>query len=428
MCWQRGSYCRVDAVDSNSDDFSTIAVPFVVFSCEKADDTFVQRVITSMQPTPEMQEKIVTTENNVIEMDSAARVKPHPAWLRENEQHRHTDTLQDLEENDIKITVLNRAIQSGQYVRESFFFGTPKHPESWMLELQKHASPLHTSGPTLSQDYSSVWVFNDGMMKIGTDSGLIGAIHRLRMFSLSDSRVEWFNEWIATNYSEYKRKTSKKRAGLVYMLTSQPGQGLSVRRIGAINAPFVRENYSADVLNRYDLAIADLNSDSPSGRIVIMDGPPGTGKTWLVRAMTHAADCAFVFVPPALAKEMGDPSIVPVLMSAREEHDRIALVFEDADQLLSPRKGLTMESLATILNLGDGILGELLNVRVICTTNSRVKEIDDALLRPGRLSARIAVNALTPSEWHPIYTRLTGKKATGKGRKTLADVYAMARG
>ncbi len=51
-----------------------------------------------------------------------------------------------------------------------------------------------------------------------------------------------------------------------------------------------------------------------------------------------------------------------------------------------------------LLNIGDGFLGEHLRVHVIATTNAPVRELDPALLRPGRLMGTREFRRLTRPE------------------------------
>ena len=64
------------------------------------------------------------------------------------------------------------------------------------------------------------------------------------------------------------------------------------------------------------------------------------------------------------------------------------LVVEDAEELISIRDGNRSSNISWLLNLTDGLLGEALKIKVICTFNTPLKNIDEALLRKGRLIAR----------------------------------------
>ena len=101
---------------------------------------------------------------------------------------------------------------------------------------------------------------------------------------------------------------------------------------------------------------------------------------------------------------------------------------EDADVCLSERKAENMNSISSILNLSDGIIGSLLDLRIVATTNTPVTEFDKALLRKGRLSAHMKVGALTPEHINRVWLRLAGPKVklpvSVETVKTIADVYS----
>ena len=58
---------------------------------------------------------------------------------------------------------------------------------------------------------------------------------------------------------------------------------------------------------------------------------------------------------------------------------------KDSESLLLPRDAGSQTDVSNLLNIGDGFLGEHLKLHVIATTNSPVRQLDPALLRPGRL-------------------------------------------
>ena len=92
------------------------------------------------------------------------------------------------------------------------------------------------------------------------------------------------------------------------------------------------------------------------------------------------------------------------------------------------RAGDNYFQLSDLLNLADGIPGELLDIRIIATTNARRLDIDEAVLRPGRLARRVEFNLLGPGHAQRVYDRLTSTNGKLKfsGPATLADVYASA--
>lgn len=221
--------------------------------------------------------------------------------------------------------------------------------------------------------------------------------------------------------------------GHVFAIVSHGGN-LALNNIGNAGIPLERRNYNPKVLEDYDYVVKDLNSPSPSGRMGIMEGEPGTGKTHLVRGMLmEVPDAMFVLVSPDMVSQMGGPQLLPLLLSQRRNQEGpIILVLEDADKCLVTRQGDNINSIQSLLNLGDGILGSLLDLRILATTNAKKLEMEPALMRAGRLSRRLEVSALDPDTAKNVFNHLCpgvdlSKFFSGSKKITLAEVYSAAR-
>jgi len=225
--------------------------------------------------------------------------------------------------------------------------------------------------------------------------------------------------------------TKEISQGHVFAIVSRGGS-LALNSLGNAGIALERRNYSQEVLEGYDYVVKDLRAASPTGRIVIMEGEPGTGKTHLVRAMLmDVPDAMFVLVSPEMVSVLGGPELLPLLLSHRDNQaGPIILILEDADKCLVTRQGDNINSIQSLLNLGDGILGSLLDLRIIATTNAKKLEMEQAILRPGRLCRRLEVGLLGSKTAAVIFTALcpgVDVPASLSGKVSLAMVYSVAR-
>ena len=220
------------------------------------------------------------------------------------------------------------------------------------------------------------------------------------------------------------------KKGMVFTL-AKTMHGYTISHLGLAGSPIERGNYSKNVLAAYDHIVEDLNTENPCGRLVVLAGEPGSGKTYLIRSLLGSAPkAAFVLIPPHLVEELSGPDILPSLTAAKGEMSGpIVLVLEDADNCLVPRDNKigNMNAISQLLNLGDGILGSVLDIRIIASTNAGKVSMDPATRRPGRLCKYAAVDALEPMEASRALYRLTGQARRYKNAATIATVYQHAR-
>jgi hypothetical protein len=220
----------------------------------------------------------------------------------------------------------------------------------------------------------------------------------------------------------------------VYTITQDKQGGFNLRSLGKTEVPLEPENYEPKVVEAYHHMAGCLTAPEPCGRFCLLDGPPGTGKSYLIRNLISCLDAIFILVPTAMLGSLSGPALLPVFAGIHGNEKPIILILEDADMALVNRdvsRG-NASALAEILNLGDGLVGEMLDLRIIATTNAERIDLDPAIMRPGRMCTHMTLGELPTPHLASIYDRLTeserGADLVQKVQaKTLAEIYKLAR-
>lgn len=279
-----------------------------------------------------------------------------------------------------------------------------------------------TSGPIFGRGVLDTWLtFEDGAVsvQIGLDGKLsVGVLCLNEEMYMSIAKV--LGDFLLPDHVRQP----------VYSL-ADGRDGVEIVEVGLAGSQFEKENYEEEVVEGFDFIVSELQRDPPLGRLVILEGEPGSGKTFFVRGIIHEVlDAIFVLVPPHLVDSLAGPQLVPMLVRARGmagSSKPIVLVIEDADKALVPREEGSLAAISALLNVSDGILGHALNIRIVTTTNASIEEIDEALKRPGRLSKHLNIGLLSPEKASEVYARITeGEEVDFEGPVSLAQVYQFA--
>lgn len=154
-----------------------------------------------------------------------------------------------------------------------------------------------------------------------------------------------------------------------------------------------------------------------SSSILLLIGPPGTGKTTFIRGLLqHAELSAMVTYDTAiLAKDH--------LFANFIEGDRNVMIIEDADNFLGARTDGN-DFMHKFLNVGDGLVTTK-NKKMIFSTNlPSVRDIDPALIRPGRCFDIVYFDTLSGDQAKNLASKLDLTfEEKEDGNYSIADVF-----
>lgn len=171
----------------------------------------------------------------------------------------------------------------------------------------------------------------------------------------------------------------------------------------SVNVPLNRERLPVDemypFLNGESLESYYQRYMESSANILLLIGPPGTGKTTFIRGLlAHTDSSAIVSYDANILDKDG-------FFARFIEDDASIMVLEDSDAFLKSRSdGNTM--MHRFLNVGDGLVTTKGKKMVFSTNLPSIRDIDSALVRPGRCFDILTFDLLSVAEAQALATKL----------------------
>lgn len=241
----------------------------------------------------------------------------------------------------------------------------------------------------LSNDYDE-YRFETGVMRV------------MRVYY--DSTILTSQEQLKQFFDRYLQKYVSKEAKISILLKKDNDYSFNYHKINPypINLDTM---YNPDFLPVHQKIKHDLIHQHKG--VVLLHGVAGSGKTNYIKWLTsQVPEKDFIFVPNSMIHLLTDPAFMNVLIGKKNS----ILVLEDCENYIAERSIDHSQSdvVASILNIADGMLSDILECQFICTFNANLTEIDHALLRRGRLIAEYHFKELSVEQCN-TYLKSAGK-------------------
>lgn len=179
-------------------------------------------------------------------------------------------------------------------------------------------------------------------------------------------------------------------------------------------------NYGEPFVKLHEYIVSNLTDDERIKGLYLFHGFPGTGKSSYIRYLINfiCKKKRVIYLSPDFASSLTDAGFLTFLL----KYPNSVLVIEDGENILKKRNGASSQAVANLLNLSDGLLSDLLKIQVICTFNCDMRDIDEALLRKGRLVAKHEFKALEIDQAQDLLDSMNIDFKADK-KMTLADIY-----
>jgi len=226
------------------------------------------------------------------------------------------------------------------------------------------------------------------------------------------------DDFIATSTELFRQfKERQRRQPLEINLIVANNRGLELKALEIKKTKLDIDLFYEDDFKEVDAVIQKrLNKKEDKG-IVLLHGLPGTGKTTYLRYLIGKIKKRVLFMSPSIATNITNPDFVDLLVN----NPNTVIVIEDAENIIMDRRTSGSSAVSNLLNISDGLLSDFLNVQLICTFNSSLTLVDEALMRKGRLIAKYEFGKLGIEKAQRLSKHL-GQATTITKPMTIAEI------
>lgn len=205
----------------------------------------------------------------------------------------------------------------------------------------------------------------------------------------------------------------------ISLILAKPGGGYTLMDSDIKQVKVSIDKHYNDDFKKADKTIKEFIEEEDTSGLVILNGVKGTGKTTYIRHLINNTGRRFVYLTKEMASALTDPSFIAFLTEIKG----CVLVIEDCENIVAARsQGNQSTGISNILNMCDGLLSDVFNIKIIATFNEDIRKIDSALLRKGRLVYRYEFKELCVEKANALFKSLKIDHETDKPM-TVADIF-----
>lgn len=212
------------------------------------------------------------------------------------------------------------------------------------------------------------------------------------------------------------KKRTKRKPREINLVVSEHGE-LTLKAMEIKQTKLDFDLYYEDDFKVVDETIKKRLAQKNDKGIVLLHGLPGTGKTTYLRHLIGRLKKRVMFLPPNIAGDLTHPSFIDLLIDNPDS----VIIIEDAENIIMDRRVSNSSAVSNLLNVSDGLLADFLNVQLICTFNSPLTMVDEALLRKGRLIAKYEFGKLSVNKSQRLSDHL-GFQSVIRKPMTVAEI------
>lgn len=293
---------------------------------------------------------------------------------------------------------------------------------------QAMSSVTYYKGGAVNQEENQNFLFDFGDLGIAYVGWYVTGQSSLVWHTDDPSKCDELCALLHAGLENYEPPMEENEIRVQFWYMTGDGPTFRSRNLEAPTWDEIESNYSSEVSETLSRLMGMTEWDPTPGKLILWRSPPGTGKTYALRALCRTwaewATVSYICDPETMLQ--GNPSYLIEVVTREDEDNWHLIVLEDSGELMMRAANAQQgQGLSRLLNTVDGLLGQGLKVVFLITTNEDIGKLHEALSRPGRCAMDLEFSVFKRPE---AQAWLDARDYTGErvsGEHTLAELYGL---